>query len=142
MANANRALGGYPQPAGAKVESIFPHLGPASYVQITVTAGTIPVTNGDTVYATEAGMKFFDRLEAGQTDDGAFTVQAIPVTITNPSNPNSTSALSGIPSTSYKLKWISNVTATIGGQVQTAGTEAVAGTNLSAECVRCYAKGN
>jgi hypothetical protein len=36
----------------------------------------------------------------------------------------------------WALKWISQVTATVGGQSQTVNTEAVAGTDLSGESVK------
>ena len=59
-------------------------------------------------------------------------MQAIPVTVSN---------ANGQPATTYRLRWIARVTATVGGQAQTAGTEAVATTNLSAEIVRLRAIG-
>jgi hypothetical protein len=99
---------------------------------MTIVAGTVPVVGGDTVQAVQAGMKYFDKVEGGQTDDGAFTVQAVPVSV---------SAIIGGPSKTYRLRWISNVTALVGGQNQTAGQEAVAATNLSAETVRLMAIG-
>lgn len=43
--------------------------------------------------------------------------------------------------TQWQLVWISMVTATVGGQAQTAGLEAVAGTNLSTFTVRLSAIG-
>jgi hypothetical protein len=128
-----RALYGYATSFGNKRYSVWPHSGPASYTQITAVAGTVPVTGGDSVQAVQANMSRFDKLEGGQTDDGAFTVRAIPVT---PSTPQQSA-----PSKTYALQWISNVTATIGGHAQTAGAEAVAGTNLSAEIVRLSAVG-
>ncbi len=127
MANL-RPLDGYPGSWGYQKVAVFPHPGPASYVPITATAGTIPATGGDTVQAIEAGLKFFDKVDGGYTDDGCFSVVAIPV--------SSSAAQPGAPTTTMRLKWIAQVTATIGGQAQTAGSEAVAGTNLSAETVR------
>lgn len=136
-----RAFNGYPDSFGSKKASIFPHVGPASYVQVVAVAGTVPISaGGDTVQALEGGMKNLDFLVGGETDDGAFVVEAIPVTVSNPSG-TSSSALSGIPSTTYKLRWISKVTATVGGQNQTAGSEAVAATDLSGECVRLFGLG-
>jgi hypothetical protein len=128
-----RALFGYATSFGNKRYSVWPHAGPTSYTRVTVTAGTVPATGGDSVPAVQANMSRFDKLEGGQTDDGAFTVRAIPVTASFPPQ--------GAPSAKYILQWISNVTATIGGQAQTAGVEAVAGTNLSAEIVRLSAVG-
>lgn len=129
---ALRPFDGYPDSWGAQRASIFGHAGPASYVQITSVPGTVPVTGGDTVQAVEAGMKFFDKVEGGQTDDGAFTVRAIPVT---------PSQLVGGPSTTYKLQWIANFSGAFGGQMQVAGTEVIAATNLSTILVRLTAIG-
>ena len=132
-----KTLDGYPQPIGYSKVSVFPHLGPASYVVVAPVAGTIPMPGGDTVAAGEAGLKQFDLVDGGISDDGCWRVDPIPVTITNPTS----GVTSGIPSTTYKLKWTCLVTATIGGQNQTAGSEAVAATNLSAVCVRLNAFG-
>lgn len=127
-----RPLDSYPDAWGAHRASVFPHAGPTSYTVVTITPGTVPSTGGDTVQAVEAGFKFFDHVSGGVTDDGAFTVQAIPVTITN---------IVGGPSTTYKLRWVANKTATYGGQAQTINTEAVATTNLSTFTVRLKAIG-
>ena len=127
-----RPFDGYPDSFGAKRFSVFPHAGPSSYTVVTAVAGTVPATGGDTVSGPEAGLKYFDRVIGGVTDDGAFTVIAIPVTVSN---------IVGGPSTTFILKWVSNVTATVGGQAQTAGAEAVATTDLSAEIVRLEAVG-
>jgi hypothetical protein len=43
--------------------------------------------------------------------------------------------------TQWQLVWIALVTATLGGQAQTAGQEAVAGTNLSTFTIRLSAHG-
>ena len=129
---ANRPFDGYPTSFGSTRASIFPHSGPASYTQITAVSGTVPVTGGDTVSGPEAGLKYFEKIDGGYSDDGCWQVVAIPVT---------KSALVGGPSTTMKLKWVAQVTATIGGQAQTAGSEAVAATNLSAVTVRLMAFG-
>lgn len=140
MAN-RRPLGGYQCAIGSKALSVFPHIGPTSYTQVTATAGTVPATGGDTVQAgPEAGVKAFDTVFGGVTDDGAFYVEAIPITVSNPNAVNS-SALSGIPSTTFLLRWMARVTASVGGQNQVAGTEAIAASNLSGECVRLTAIG-
>ncbi len=134
----SRPLNGYPGSIGAVAMSVFPHVGPSSYTQVTIAAGTIPLTGGDTVYAgPEAGLKHFDVVLGGVTDDGAFRVVAIPVSVSNPATGNR----SGVPSTSYKLMWFANKTATLGGQAQTINTEAVAATDLSTFCVRLTAFG-
>jgi hypothetical protein len=128
----SRPLSGYPQSCGAKQQSVFPHAGPASYTQVTATAGTVPATGGDTVKAQEAGLKYFDIVLAGTTSDGAFKVEAMSVT---------TSTGGAGATATWKLKWISNVTATVGGQSQVAGTEAASLTDLSGESVRLFAIG-
>ncbi len=118
---------------GARLSALFSHAGPASYTVVTATAGTVPVTGGDVVQAVDAGLKYFDFIASGAvTDDGAFYVLPIPVSV---------STQNGQPATTYRLKWFSLVTAAVGGQNQTAGLEAVATTNLSAEIVRLFATG-
>lgn len=129
-----RPLDSYPQPFGARKASVFPHAGPSSYTQITVGTAPACATGGDTVQAgPEAGFKVFDYLVAGESDTGNFRVFAIPV---NPSGSNP-----GQQATTYRLRWMATRTATIGGQGQTANTEAAASTDLSSEIVRCFALG-
>lgn len=127
-----RPFNGYPDAWGSKRVSIFPHSGPASYVQVVV--GGPPVTGGDTVQALEGGLKNLDMLDGGDTDDGRFAVECIPVT-SSVTGQNSAS-LSGVPATTYKLRWIAKFTGAFGGQAQTSGTEVVAATNLSTVTVR------
>lgn len=135
-----RALAGFPQAWGAKMASVFGHAGPASYTQVTAVAGTVPISAGaDRVTTPEGGLKNYSFLTGGETDDGAFFVEAIPLTSSDPGT--SSAAGSGIPKTSYALRWISRVTAVVGGQAQVAGTEAAATTDLSGETVRLFAIG-
>lgn len=131
MANL-RPLDGYPDSFGSHRACVFPHAGPTSYTRVTVTPGTVPMTGGDLVQAGEAGLKYFDVVFGGHSDDGAFSVIAVPVTPT---------AIVGGPSQTYRLKWIAQVAGTIGGQAQTAGSEAAASTNLSTVTVRLFALG-
>jgi hypothetical protein len=129
-------LDGYPAPCGYSKISVFWHAGPASYTQATIVAGTVPATGGDTINAqAEAGLKYFDWVGPGETDDGAFSVRAIPAAVSNGARG------AGAPCTTYVLQWVSKVTATVGGKSQTAGQEAVAATNLSSEIVRFLAFG-
>lgn len=132
-----RSFNGYPDAFGAKVASVFPTSGPSSYTQ--VTPGTPPVAGGDVVQAIEAGMKNFDFLVGGCDDTGRFFVECIPITSSVTSQ--NSSSLSGIPATSYRLRWISRITGAFGGQVQAAGTEAVAATDLSSLTVRLFGLG-
>jgi hypothetical protein len=127
-----RALFGYPTSWGNKRTAIAPVAGPVSYVQVTAVAGTVPILGGQVIAAGQFGMKALDQVLDGVTDDGCFAVRAIPVT--DSSNPNAAAA-------TYRLQWIALVTATIGGQNQTAGSEAITATDLSAEIVRLLAIG-
>ena len=136
-----RPLGGYPASVGAQAHSVFPHIGPASYTPVTIVAGTVPILGGDIVNASEAGLKNFDHLCDGVTDDGAFRVVAIPISASNPTITSGSNPLAGIPKPTYRLMWFANKTATLGGQAQTINTEAVSTTNLSAFCVRLKALG-
>lgn len=126
-----RPFGNSPDAWGAHKIAHFPHQGPTSYAQIVV--GT-PVTGGDTVQALEGGLKDLIFLDGGDSDDGRFGIEAIPVTSSQTTT--ASSSLSGIPSKTYKLRWIAKFTGAFGGQAQTAGTEVVAGTNLSTVFIR------
>ncbi len=132
MAAAAKPLNLYPDAWGAHHGAVAAHYGPASYVQITLAAATAP-TNGDQVLASEFGMKNLDFVNDSLTDDGIFQLWAIP---TAPSAP-----VSGASPTSFRLMWIANKTGTFGGQAQTFGQEAAAGTNLSAFIARLFAIG-
>lgn len=68
-----RPLAGYPQSNGGKIESVVPISGSATYVQVTTGS---PPTNGQTIKASQFGMKFFDHVEGGLTDDGQYLVVA------------------------------------------------------------------
>lgn len=125
-----RPLDGYPTSWGSSRVSVFPHVGPAAYAQITYG----PLANGDIVQAgPEAGLKFFDFVDGQMTDSGNFDVLTCPL--------GSSVGPVGQPATTCRLKWIAQRTALIGGQNQVAGTEAIAGTVLSAEVVRLLGVG-
>ncbi len=132
-----RSFNGYPDSFGSKKATIFPHTGPSSYT--VVTAGGPPVTGGNVVQALEGGLKNLDFLVGGEDDTGRFFVECIPVTSSVTSQ--ASSSLSGIPATTYRLRWIARITAAYGGQNQTAGLEAVATTNLSGLTVRLFGLG-
>ena len=117
MANTNIPLPGYPQPVGEKYQEIFDHAGPASYTQFS--PGASP-TGGDIINALDLGFGGFDKVDGGYDSTGQFSIAVIPVGGGN-----------GNAIKSYTLKWTAQVTATLGGQAQTAGSEAVAATNLS-----------
>lgn len=124
-----RPISGFPDAWGASRASVFPHTGPASYAQITYG----PAAAGNIVDVTETGMGAFSWLSNGVTDSGNFAVIAIPT--------SSSVGPVGTQTTTYRLRWNALRTATIGGQAQTAGAEAVATTNLSGETVRLLAVG-
>lgn len=112
-------IDGYPQPYAGVIEAMGTHAGPASYTQ--VTPGS-PPTGGDTLQASELGLKFFDSVEVQGTDaTGEYT--ALPI-------------FSGtnidLQPTSVKLVWI-----TVAGGAEVAGA-----TNLSAKTLRIRATGH
>jgi hypothetical protein len=126
-----RPLNGYPTSIGSERASIMGLAGPTSYTA--VTAGATP-SGGQTVGAVAFGLKFLDFIVGGETDSGRFFVEAIPVTPTQGAPANSAG-------TTYRLRWVSRVTASVGGQAQVAYTEAAASTDLSGETVRLLAIG-
>jgi hypothetical protein len=92
--------------------------GPASYVQVgttPVTAG-LPPTGGDPIAALTLGVNAIVTIAASATYTGNFLI--VPLRIS---------------SAKWTFKWISLVTGTVGGQSQTAFTEAATGTNLTTE---------
>lgn len=115
---------GYPTSWGASRACVFPHSGPTSYTLVTYG----PVANGDEVSAVEAGLKYFDYVDVMVTDSGNFMVLAIPE--------SSSVGPTGTQMAKCRLRWIAQRSATIGGQAQTAGSEAAATSNLSGETVR------
>jgi hypothetical protein len=131
-----RPFDGYPDSWGSKRASVFPHAGPANYTPLTFNAAGAVVTPGDTIYATEAGLKYFDLVHGGITDDGRFQIQIYRSALLSTSN----SSL-GPPMATVYARWIALVTGAAGGQAQVAGNEAVAGTNLSGFTVALEALG-
>jgi len=110
--------------------------GPASYTQ--VTPGAVP-SGGQVIDAVGFGLKLFDHVLYGVTDTGQFAIEAIPVTPTVV--PAAGAPIGNSAGPQYRLRWIARVTAAVGGQNQTAGTEAVAATDLSSQRVRLMAFG-
>lgn len=64
-------LDGYPQSEGAKLGSVIEKTGPSSYTQVSTGS---PPTGGQAVYASEFGLKYFDHVEGGLSDDGEYLV--------------------------------------------------------------------
>ena len=114
----NRPLPGYPMPLGEKIQVDFDHTGPASYTQFAT-----PATGGDVIKANGGGLNFggFDDISSGVVDT---TGQFIAYPIMN---------LGGYGNAVPQviIVYYSLVTATVGGQAQTVGTQVVAATNLS-----------
>jgi len=123
-----RTFDGYPDSWGANRAAILPHAGPASYTQVTAGVPPAVATGGDTLQAVSAGMKYLDFVVQGVTDSGNYRVEGIPKA--------QSGGNTGQQATSYTLRWIACRTASLGGQSQVVGTEAVAATNLSTEIVR------
>jgi hypothetical protein len=108
---------GYPQPWGTKYVQEIDRTGPSSYTQ--VVTGTTP-SGGDKLNASDIGMGGIEHVDPDFDSTGQIVCDAI---IVGSGNGNA------VP---YAiLIYTSNVSATLGGQVQTAGTQIVAGTNLS-----------
>jgi hypothetical protein len=91
-------------------------VGPSSYTQIVVGS---PPSGGDPVAAVQFGVNAMSLVLACGSYDGRWNVISI-----------------RISDAKWTLKWISLVTATVGGQSQTAGSEAAAATDLSSTYVK------
>jgi hypothetical protein len=119
-----RPLDSYPDSWGAQRVSVVGVQGPASYTQIV--AGTPPAvaTGGQTIYADEYGLKYFDYVGPQLSDSSAYRVECIP------------GEQSGIgpkgTCPSYTLRWV----------VVATGAEAAAELDLAAEFVRLLMVGS
>ena len=113
----NKFLPGYPQQVGSKNQAIFDHTGPTSYVRYVT--GAIPV-GGDIIKALSLGFGGFDNMD--DTADTTGQINAIVVM-------DLAGTANAVPQVT--IKYYSLVTATLGGQSQTVGTEIAAATNLS-----------
>src|SRR5258708_7416482 len=106
---ANKILPGYSTPMGDKILIHFDHDGPSSYTRITV--GATP-TNADIINASDIGVGGFDNVDVMPDNTGRFFALAVPI-----------GGGSGNAVTQVAMVWFPNVTATVGGQSQTAGAE-------------------
>lgn len=113
----NQPLPGYPLPLGDKYLEVFDHTGPVSYAVFVPATGA----GGDVLLAASLGFGGFDYLDA-DTADTTGQIQAFPVIFLG-------GFANAVPQIS--LRYFSLVTASLGGQAQTAGAEIVATTNLS-----------
>ena len=126
---ANLVLPGYMAQVGGKNVVAFDHSGPSSYSQAGI-AGVIS-SGGDVINASDIGMGCFDTFEADAVDSTGQLFCEVQMIAGNAGN--------AIPS--VRLIWYSRVTATVGGQAQTANSEVAASTNLSTFFLRCRATG-
>lgn len=119
----------YPQPFGNKRVSCWYHTGPASYAALVV--GT-PPTGGDSVSDTEAGLRYFDYIYGGISDNGQYRVEAIP-SAGNPAQAQGAGqgGTQGAQQRTWKLRW----------EVIATGAEVAGAVNLSARTVRLFAIG-
>ncbi len=113
-----RPMDGYPQPFGSSLASVYPHVGPASYVAVIVATQT-----GDKTTQAESGLKFFDKICDGTTDSGTYRVEALHL--------NSAKTPNGAQQSAVLLRWVVSAT----------NAEVAGGVNLSAEVVRLLAFG-
>jgi len=111
-----RSLAGYEMPLGDKLLQIFDRTGPTSYTQF-----VSPSTGGDVMTASGLNRGGFDFVTAGLDTTG----QIVAVVLMNLGG-NSNAVPSVI------IVYRSLVTATLGGQSQTANTQIAASTNLAA----------
>ena len=71
---AKPQLDGYPRDIIGKRMCVGTHVGPASYTAVGVAS---PPTGGDTLYASEFGLKSFDAVIALSSDNGQYGAEAI-----------------------------------------------------------------
>ena len=114
---SNVPLPGYPMQMGDKLKMVFDHVGPTSYVRYVT--GATPV-GGEIIKASYLNLGGFDNLE--DTADSTGQINAIVVM-------DKGGYGNAVPQVT--IKYYALVTATLGGQSQTIGTEIAASTNLS-----------
>jgi len=116
----SRNVTGYPQPVGSRRECVVQHPGPAAYVQVVV---GVPATGGDTLAATEAGLKAIDWASPAVSDNGQYIAYPI---FTNTAASPLTAAQASVP-----VLWV----------VAATGAQVAGGVNLSARTVRFMVQG-
>jgi len=119
----------YPQSWGNKRVAVWYHKGPASYTVVTVAS---PPTGGDPVTDTEAGMRYFDYIDPGCSDNAQYRIEAIP-SFGNPSQAQGAGqgGTQGSAQRSWILRWM----------VVSTGLEVAGGVNLSSRTVRLFGIG-
>lgn len=115
FALGNKPVSGYPQPFGDKIAQTFDHTGPASYTQFST-----PTTGGDVLNASDIGVGGIDTMRGGIDTTGQIACYVV-------------NYLGGYANAVPKviLIYYALVTASLGGQSQTIGTQVAASTNLS-----------
>lgn len=112
-----KPLAGYPQPFGEKISLTLDRTGPASYTQVTPGA---PPTGGDKFNASDVGLGGFDWVDLGRDTTGQISATAL-LSLAGYAN--------AVPY--VIIYYTAQVSATLGGQGQTSGTQIAAATNLS-----------
>src|SRR5258707_6301675 len=107
-----RVLPGYPQQVGTKYNLVCDRTGPISYVQFTAATGA----GGDVIKATQGGLGMGGFDNADDTADSTGQINAVVVMFLGGYG-------NAIPQ--ITIKYVSAVTASLGGQSQTANTEIV-----------------
>ncbi len=107
----------FPQSFGSKRAQIALLTGPASYTQVTTGS---PPTGGQSLAATNFGLKYIDYAFSGVSDDGQYEVVLTPT----------------VSITTGQATWIAI------WKVAHTGAEAAGATNLSARTVRVFLIGN
>jgi hypothetical protein len=74
----SRPLDGYPTSFGSSRASVMGVAGPTSYTQLVPGTAPAVATGGQTIRATDFGLKYFDHVVAGLTDTGIHRVECIP----------------------------------------------------------------
>lgn len=120
----SRPLDGYPTSFGSSRASVMGVAGPAAYTQIVPGTAPAVATGGQTIRASQFGMKYFDYVVAGLTDSGVYRVECIP-------GDRSGNGPKGASQT-YTLRWV---------VVATGNEVAATVVDLSAEIVRIFALG-
>lgn len=113
-----RPLDGFPTSWGSNRASVMGVQGPSLYTQITPGTPPAVATGGQTIRASDFGLKYFDFVTGGLSDSGAYRVEAIPGDQSN-AGPKGASL-------TYTLRWV----------VVATGAEAAGSADLDAEYVR------
>lgn len=120
-----RPLDQYPDSFGSHKSGVFPHAGPAAYVQTDASISPLPavLTGGDVVEGSEFGVKLIEFLTGSLSDDGLYFVRPFPKAQSD--------FQVGASQPTYGLEW----------RVSATGAQVAADVDLSASVVRLFALG-